>query len=185
MPGPRLSSVRTQGLPVKTVISKAFSLLEESIMGSNALSGRRWGLPVAALAIVAASAGCHRHEEWEPMTSQKVYVSDRFYDVEVMGPKEALVVGHNGKLLQTSDFGSTWNVVDSGSQNGLYSISFAPGKKVGWIVGQGATIQKTTDGGKTWTAQGGHIYMTDDCRKTGGDPDATDESDKCPLAPLF
>jgi photosystem II stability/assembly factor-like uncharacterized protein len=154
-------------------------------MGSNALTGRRWSLPFAALAATAALAGCHRHEEWEPLLTQKVYVSDRFYDVEILGPKEALIVGYNGKLLSTSDFGSTWNIVESGSQNGLFSISFAPDKKNGWIVGQAATIQKTSDGGKTWTPQGGRIFMTDECRAGGGDPDATDESDKCPLAPLF
>ena len=154
-------------------------------MGSDALFARRWGLPLAALAAAALTTGCHKHEEWEPMLSQKVYVSDRFYDVEVLGPKDVLIVGYNGKLLQSSDFGSSWNIVDSGSKNGLYSISFAPDKKTGWIVGQGATIQKTTDGGKTWTAQGGKIFMTDECRASGGDPDATDESDKCPLAPLF
>jgi photosystem II stability/assembly factor-like uncharacterized protein len=154
------------------------------IRRSKGLSGLRWSVPAALLA-VAAVTGCHRHEEWEPLTSQKVYVSDRFYDVEILGPKEALIVGYNGKLLQTSDFGATWNIVPSGSGNGLFSISFAPDKKTGWIVGQGATIQKSVDGGKTWTAQGGKIYMTDECRATGGDPDATDESDKCPFAPLF
>jgi photosystem II stability/assembly factor-like uncharacterized protein len=169
----------------KPLNHQSFRLLQESIMGSNALSGRWWSLPLAALAATTITAGCHRHEEWEPMLTQKVYVSDRFYDVEILGPKEALIVGYNGKLLQTSDFGTTWNIVESGSQNGLYSISFAPDMKTGWIVGQGATIQKTTDGGKTWTAQGGKIFMSDDCRATGGDIDATDESDKCPLAPLF
>lgn len=147
-------------------------------------SGRRWGLPLAVMA-AAAGVGCHRHVDWEPMTTQKVYVSDRFYDVEVLGPKEVLVVGYNGKILQSSDFGSSWNIVESGSKNGLYNVAFAPDNKTGWIVGQGGTILKSTDAGKTWAAQGGKIFMTADCRKDGGDPDATDESDKCPLAPLF
>lgn len=147
--------------------------------------GRRWGLPLAALTAAVAVTGCHKHEEWEPMTTQKIYVSDRFYDVEILGPKEVLVVGYNGKLLHSADFGSTWDEVNSGTGNALYSVSFAPGNKTGWIVGQGGVIQKTTDGGKTWTAQGGNIWMSDECRETKGDPDATDESDKCPLAPLF
>jgi photosystem II stability/assembly factor-like uncharacterized protein len=147
-------------------------------------SGLRWSVPVAALA-VAAVAGCHRHEEWEPLLSQKVYVSDRFYDIEILGPKEVLIVGYNGKLLHSTDFGSSWNIIPSGSANGLFSVSFAPGSKIGWIVGQGGVIQKSTDGGKTWTTQGGKLFMTDECRAAGGDPDATDESDKCPLAPLF
>jgi photosystem II stability/assembly factor-like uncharacterized protein len=154
-------------------------------MGSNALSGRWRRLPLALLAVSALTAGCHRHQEWEPLLTQKVYVSDRFYDIEILGPKEALIVGFNGKLLHTSDFGSTWNLVESGSADGLYSISFAADRKTGWIVGQGATILKTTDGGKTWSKQGGNIWMGDECRENRGDPDATDESDKCPLAPLF
>ena len=58
-------------------------------MGSNALQGRRWALPVAALATAAAIAGCHKHEEWEPMLTQKVYVSDRFYDIEIMAPRKS------------------------------------------------------------------------------------------------
>jgi len=155
------------------------------IMRCKGHSGRRWGLPLAVLAATAAVTGCHKHEEWEPLNTQKVYVSDRFYDVEILGPKEVLVVGYNGKLIHSADFGTTWDVVPSGSGNGLFSVSFAPDKKTGWIVGQGGTIQKTTDGGKTWTNQGGKIFMGDDCRAAGGDPDATDESDKCPLAPLF
>lgn len=154
-------------------------------MGSNALTGRRWGLPVAALATAVAITGCHKHEEWEPMLTQKVYVSDRFYDIEILGPKEVLVVGYNGKVLHSADFGSNWDIVDTGSKNGLFSVSFASDKKTGWIVGQGGTIQKTADGGKTWKDQGGKVFMSDDCRASGGDPDATDESDKCPLAPLF
>ena len=112
------------------------------------LSGQRWGLPLAVLAATAAVTGCHKHEEWEPLNTQKVYVSDRFYDVEILGPKEVLVVGYNGKLLHSGDFGTTWDVVPSGSANGLFSVSFAPDKKTGWIVGQGGTIQKTTDAGR-------------------------------------
>lgn len=148
-------------------------------------SGRRWGLPLAVVAAAVAVTGCHRHEEWEPLMTQKIYVSDRFYDIEILGPKEALVVGYNGKLLRTTDFGTTWEIIPSGSENGLYSMGFAADKKTGWMVGQAGAIQKTTDAGKTWTVQGGDIYMGDECREQKGDPDATDESDKCPLAPLF
>lgn len=156
-----------------------------SIRRCKGLSGRRWGLPLAALAAAVVVAGCHRHEEWDPLNTQKIYVSDRFYDIEILSPKEVLVVGYNGKLLQSSDFGTTWNLVDSGSKTALFSVSFAPDNKTGWIVGQAAVIQKTNDGGKTWKAQGGDLYMSDDCRAAGGDPDATDQQDKCPLAPLF
>jgi photosystem II stability/assembly factor-like uncharacterized protein len=147
-------------------------------------SGRRWSLPLAVLALVAAG-GCRGEEEWAPLAEQKVYVSDRFYDVAALDEKSAIVIGYDGKALHTADFGATWNTVEVGTEDALFSIGFAPGNRVGWIVGQEAAILKTTDAGKSWTKQGGGIFMTDECRESGGDPDATDESNECPLAPLF
>lgn len=147
-------------------------------------SGRRWSLPLGVLA-VAAAAGCHGGGEWEPLTSQKIYVSDRFYDVAPLAPKEAIVIGYDGKVLHTADGGATWNAVDVATEEALYSIDFAADGKSGWIVGQEASILRTTDAGKTWEKQGGSIYLTEECRESGGDPDATEEQNKCPLAPLF
>ncbi|HYB97860.1 MAG TPA: YCF48-related protein [Candidatus Limnocylindrales bacterium] len=148
------------------------------------LSGRRWALAFAALASLSVAA-CHGNEDWEPMATQKIYVADRFYDLVMLGPKEAIVIGYDGKLLSTADMGASWNVIDSGTEAALYSIDMAPDKKTGWIVGQESTILRTTDGGKSWQRQDAKMYMNDECREQGGDPEATEESNKCPLAPLF
>ena len=130
-------------------------------------------------------SACRSEPAWEPMATQTVYLSDRFYDLALLGPKQALISGYDGKLLKTEDSGVSWKRVETGTRNALYSIDFAADKKTGWMVGQGAEILKTIDGGQTWTEQGGHIYLSDECRQAGGDPDATEQANKCPLAPLF
>ena len=67
-----------------------------------AVTGRsRGAVALAASLALMGMAGCHKEEVWEPMLTQKVYVSDRFYDLEILGPKEAMVVGYNGKVLST------------------------------------------------------------------------------------
>ncbi|HYC53858.1 MAG TPA: YCF48-related protein [Candidatus Binatia bacterium] len=148
------------------------------------LSGRHLALALAASASFSMAA-CHGEDDWEPMTTQKIYVADRFYDLVMLDPKQAIVIGYKGKILSTNDMGVSWNVVDSGTDLALYSIDMAPDKKTGWIVGQNSTILRTEDAGKTWKKQDFKSYMSDECREQGGDPDATEESNKCPLAPLF
>ncbi|MFP6599197.1 MAG: YCF48-related protein, partial [Deltaproteobacteria bacterium] len=107
----------------------------------------------ALLALAVTVSGCHGSGEWSPLTSQKIYVSDKFYDVALLGPKHAIVVGYGGKILKTKDAGITWANVDSGTDNSLYSIDFAADGKTGWIVGQEGSILKTIDGGETWVQQ--------------------------------
>ena len=38
------------------------------------------------LALAVTVSGCHGSGEWSPLTSQKIYVSDKCYDVAVLGP---------------------------------------------------------------------------------------------------
>ncbi|MFP6625868.1 MAG: YCF48-related protein [Deltaproteobacteria bacterium] len=130
-------------------------------MNFGNLAARRFALVVAAVAILAS--GCHGSQEWEPLTTQKIYVQDKFYDVAPLGPTRAIVVGYGGKILETSDSGLSWNAIDAGTDFALFSIDFAS-DKVGWIVGQEGLILKTTDGGESWQRQRGEVYMGDDCR---------------------
>ena len=140
---------------------------------------------LAALVIaVVALSGCHGRGDWTALASQKIYVSDKFYDVAMLGPKHALVVGYGGKLLETTDSGVTWKAIDSGTGNSLYSIDFADDGKTGWIVGQDGLILKTTDGGKTWDQQVALAYLDPDCR----DPKLRAqrfENERCDEAYLF
>ncbi len=143
------------------------------------LTGLRGLCRALALCLVVLTLGaCHDSGELEPLAEQKIYVSDRFYDIALLGPKHAIVVGYKGKILNTTDAGVTWTAVDSGTKQPLFSIGFAD-DKIGWIVGQAGTVLHTKDGGETWQAQDAGAYMGDDCRESKG------EGDNCNLAPLF
>ncbi len=137
-------------------------------------------LPALCLGISAISGCGHGDKDWEPLTEQKIYVSDRFFDVAVLSEQRAIVVGYNGKILETENSGVTWTPIDTGEKDALYRIDFAD-ERNGWISGQGGVLLKTADGGKTWKKQGDGIWMTDECRETKGGDDPTE----CPLAPLF
>ncbi len=132
-------------------------------MISNKMNTRIFGFVLAAMAAVVLSA-CEHGGNWEPLTEQKVYVSDKFFDVAVRGPKEAIIVGYGGKIIHTTDGGFTWQQIPSGTDMALYSIDFAPdNEQVGWIVGQQGLILRTTDGGMTWTQQKAEPWLDKEC----------------------
>ena len=71
-------------------------------------------------------------------------------------------------ILKTTDAGSTWNTVLSGTGYGVNSIFF-PTDDIGYGVGIFGEIVKTTDAGNTWTYQNSgtlanltSVYFTDD-----------------------
>jgi photosystem II stability/assembly factor-like uncharacterized protein len=141
---------------------------------------------VMALALITLglATGCHEKTEWAPLANQKIYVQDKFFDVAVLGPKHAIVIGYGGKILDTKDGGFTWTQIDSGTDLALYSIDFDEDRQVGWIVGQLGLILRTTDGGKTWTHQEPQIWADPKCR----DPEDRKlrlEDEPCEYAYLF
>jgi photosystem II stability/assembly factor-like uncharacterized protein len=128
---------------------------------------KRSGASLALGAALVLSAGCHSEVDWLPLAEQKIYVADKFFDVAILDPKNAIVVGYGGKMITTSDGGFTWSQVDLGTQKSLYSIDFAPDGKTGWVVGQEGTILRTEDAGKTWTKQYTELWLDPKC----SDPD--------------
>lgn len=106
---------------------------------------------IVLLALVAG-VGCHREIEMTPLIERKVYLTDKFFDVEPLSEKRVFIVGYGGKILETRDGGRTWVQHESGTTEALYKVRFV-GDRRGWIVGQAGTILHTEDGGRTWTAQ--------------------------------
>jgi len=133
----------------------------------RAASKRAVVLPALRLALFAVTAlvvaGCHGSGDYEPLGTQKIYVSDKFFDVAALDEQNVFVVGYGGKILSTPNGGLSWDLVDSGTDSGLFSISFSDDKN-GWIVGQEGMILRTLDGGKSWTRQTPEIFTTADCR---------------------
>src|SRR2546428_13092391 len=77
---------------------------------------------LVALGLAAMLAACHSEMENVPLTEQKVYFSDKFYDVKSLSAERALIVGYGGKILETTDGGASFNKTDSGPPPPLYKI---------------------------------------------------------------
>src|SRR5262249_48741573 len=116
-------------------------------------------LSVAALFV----AGCHEDTAWEPLAEQKIWVADKFFDVHVFDAKRALVIGYGGKIIETTNGGSSWKQIDSGSDRALYSVDFAKDGKTGGVVGQQGLILKTTDGGEKGGQQPADPWLDPAC----------------------
>jgi photosystem II stability/assembly factor-like uncharacterized protein len=112
---------------------------------------RRRSIPLGVVLVVLAM-GCHREVEMTPLIERTIYPTDRFYDVQAVSKDRAVVVGYNGKMLETRDRGRNWNVIKSGTDAALYGVRFVD-EDHGWVVGQDGLIMNTADGGKTWTNQ--------------------------------
>jgi len=148
--------------PFFRAVSAQTASFRAASRGAVVLPALRLGLFMVA-AMVAA--GCHGSGDFEPLGSQKIYVSDKFFDVAVLDEQNVFVVGYGGKILSSSNGGMSWDLVDSGTDSGLFSISFSDDKN-GWIVGQEGMILRTVDGGNSWTRQTPEIFTTADCRDT-------------------
>jgi photosystem II stability/assembly factor-like uncharacterized protein len=122
-----------------------------------------WGLLLVS-ALMTSSIGCHGGEhEWPPLSEQKIYVADKFFDIAVLDEKRAIVIGYGGKMIATDNAGFAWEQIDVGTHKSLYSIDFAEGGQVGWVVGEEGLILRTTDGGKTWSQQETPLWLDKEC----------------------
>jgi len=76
------------------------------------------------------------------------------YSVWFPAPNIGIAVGASGKILKTTDGGSTWNARTSGTTRYLWSVFFSDAN-TGWVAGGhftfGNILLKTTDQGETWS----------------------------------
>lgn len=79
-------------------------------------------------------------------------LSDELKNVCFANSSYGWVVGSNGRILYTSNGGTTWNAQTSGTAQALEGVSFVDTVN-GWVVGGGSTVIHTTDGGANWTSQ--------------------------------
>ena len=70
----------------------------------------------------------------------------------VMFPSSSVgyAVGNWGTIIKTTNGGTNWTVLSSGTGMGFLSVYFTD-PDTGYVVGISGTILKTTDGGKNWT----------------------------------
>jgi photosystem II stability/assembly factor-like uncharacterized protein len=88
---------------------------------------------------------------------------DKIYDMVIHGD-ELFAVGFPGLLLHSADRGQSWELLDLGTENALFSIDIADDGK-GVIVGRSGLVFTTSDGGKSWAKQNSgteeHLFDVD------------------------
>jgi photosystem II stability/assembly factor-like uncharacterized protein len=73
--------------------------------------------------------------------------------VDFVDSTHGWAVGDHGTIVATTDGGVTWTAEDSGTTQGLWSVSFVDPQH-GWVAGA-ATLFSTDDGGASWTPRPG------------------------------
>ena|GEM_PF-4313393 len=86
--------------------------------------------------------------ELDQSTTDRQYLSVVFFVDSLLG----YAVGDVGTIVKTTNSGSTWTVLNSGTKAVLYSVCFV-NATTGWATGVGGALVKTTNGGATWTPQ--------------------------------
>jgi photosystem II stability/assembly factor-like uncharacterized protein len=87
-------------------------------------------------------------------------------DIEFINANVGFAVGTNGRILRTTNGGSSWSVVTSNTTAELNSISFI-NSNVGVIVGNNISL-KTTNGGTSWTSTVLSNYVLEAVHFNGG-----------------
>lgn len=80
--------------------------------------------------------------------AQNSGTSKNLRDVAMLDSLHAVCVGEGESILHTSDGGTTWQTVHTGTST-LYSVSFI--SKMRGVAGGDSTVLFTDDGGVTWT----------------------------------
>jgi photosystem II stability/assembly factor-like uncharacterized protein len=118
-------------------------------------------LHAGGLIVVLLALGCHHEVEMIPLIERTIYITDKFYDVQALGPERAIVVGYGGKIIETTDGGRNWTRRESGVEDALYAVRFPGNGDSGWIVGQDGLALRSEDGGKTWNKQESNATFKD------------------------
>ncbi|MBN2099174.1 MAG: hypothetical protein JW753_06220 [Dehalococcoidia bacterium] len=134
---------------------------------------RRIVFSILAVVMVFA-AGCKQSSDSSEGAWNLVYEApDDVYYSALCFPDEnnGWVVGWSGRILRTSDGGSAWETLDSGTTADLQCVCFVD-DRAGWIGTRDGKIGCTTDSGASWTweqpqGEADRIFMAmcfvDDC----------------------
>jgi photosystem II stability/assembly factor-like uncharacterized protein len=72
-----------------------------------------------------------------------------YNDMYFFNENTGVAVGNEGKIIRTTDAGTTWKTIAAGTNQSLRSIEFV-NSTTGWIASTGCLL-KTTDAGNTWS----------------------------------
>ncbi|MDP3829936.1 MAG: YCF48-related protein [Ignavibacteriaceae bacterium] len=84
---------------------------------------------------------------------------DHLFDVQFVSSSVGWAVGDAGRVMKTTDGGSTWSIESTTVLRELYSLSFTDANN-GTAVGYEGKIVRTTDGGSNWVEQTSGVATT-------------------------
>lgn len=97
-------------------------------------------------------SGCGDENPAEVRDFRVKYFRHKLFNQDFVDASHGWVCGDYGLIWKTTDGGSTWLPLNSGTILPLRGISFTDRNK-GWAVGDQGVIVHTSDGGKTWERQ--------------------------------
>jgi hypothetical protein len=79
-------------------------------------------------------------------------ITDPLIDIFFTDANTGILVGHNGRIMLTTNGAESWNTLSSGTTQALHGVCFSDANQA-TVVGNGGTILRTSDGGISWQAQ--------------------------------
>jgi photosystem II stability/assembly factor-like uncharacterized protein len=125
------------------------------------------GFALAGDMIFRSGDGGHTWQESYKIPTAVRGATPELYSLRFNGKKKGWVVGSLARgdtvigsvLAITRDSGTTWQMLEAGSQQELIHIDFVDDER-GWIVGAGGAILHTEDAGETWRRQNSGVTGT-------------------------
>lgn len=103
-----------------------------------------------ALALILNSPSIAQWFTPDVFEPSNTFSTTNFFDIEVISSTAAVAVGEGGIVQRTSDGGTTWTAVNSGTSDDILSLDFADAS-LGFFGTTNGEVFKTTDAGATWS----------------------------------
>ena len=105
--------------------------------------------------IVTADGGA----SWSEVTAPLSKISNKLLRVKALPEGRAWAVGEMGALLESTDYGQTWQRRRDEEDAAWNDVQFLDAQN-GWLMGEAGRIMHTTDGGKTWQAVPSNVKLS-------------------------
>jgi photosystem II stability/assembly factor-like uncharacterized protein len=80
---------------------------------------------------------------------QTTPVTNRLLSVSFVSPQIGYAAGESGKFIRTTNGGSSWNSVNTGTAAAFNVVRFV--NDTGYLFGNGPSVRRSTNGGTSWT----------------------------------
>ena len=89
---------------------------------------------------------------WVNMNAPFISGFENFREIYFFNENLGLYVSDAGRIVKTTNSGTNWNLVNSGTTQSLFGVKFIDAM-TGYACGNAGAIVRTTDGGENWFSQ--------------------------------